>query len=98
MKANVRSSNVGASAKSLAKTGTWKALKTHFKEIQGSHLRDLFAGDPHRGETMTAEALGIFFDYSKNRATSETLRLLVQLAEEMDLRGRIDAMFRGDKI
>jgi glucose-6-phosphate isomerase len=87
-----------ARAKSLPKTQAWKALKGHFKEIQGLHLRDLFANDPRRGEAMTTEALGIFLDYSKNRVTGETLRLLTQLAEEMNLRGRIDAMFRGEKI
>ena len=62
------------------------------------HLRDLFADDPKRGERMTAEAAGIFLDYSKNRITDETVKLLVQLAEESGLRPRIDAMFRGDKI
>ena len=62
------------------------------------HLRDLFAADPKRGERMTAEAAGLFLDYSKNRITDETLKLLLQLAEESGLRERIDAMFRGDKI
>ena len=62
------------------------------------HLRRLFADDPGRGERLTAEAAGIFLDYSKNRITDETVGLLLQLAEESDLRERIDAMFRGEKI
>jgi len=66
--------------------------------MQGRHLRDLFADDPARGERMTAEAAGIFLDYSKNRIDDETLRLLVELAEQCGLRARIDAMFRGEKI
>ena len=76
----------------------WKALEAHHKKLQSISLRDLFADDPKRGERMTAEAVGIYFDYSKNRITEETLKLLVQLAEESGLRGRIDAMFRGDRI
>jgi glucose-6-phosphate isomerase len=98
MNASAKPSKSRTGAKSLTKSRAWKALKDHYKEIQGLHLRDLFAGDPHRGETMTTEALGIFLDYSKNRVTSETLSLLAQLADEMGLRGRIDAMFRGEKI
>ena len=76
----------------------WQALHAHQKQIQGIHLRTLFADDPKRGVRMTAEAAGIFLDYSKNRVTDETLGLLVQLADESGLRSRIDAMFRGDKI
>jgi glucose-6-phosphate isomerase len=76
----------------------WKALEAHHQTVRGLHLRKLFADDPRRGERMTAEAVGIFLDYSKNRITDETLRLLVQLAEESGLRSQIDAMFRGDKI
>ncbi len=76
----------------------WKALEAHYPKIHELHLRDLFAEDPKRGERMTAEALGIYFDYSKNRVTDETVRLLVLLAEESGLRSRIDAMFRGEKI
>ena len=76
----------------------WKALEAHHREIRGVHLRKLFADDPARGERLTAEAAGLFLDYSKNRVTDETLRLLVQLAEESGLRARIDAMFRGEKI
>jgi len=76
----------------------WKALKAHYDGIRNLHLRKLFADDPRRGEHMTAEAAGIYLDYSKNRITAETLRLLLDLAEAVGLRGRIDAMFRGEKI
>ncbi len=76
----------------------WKALQNHFQSIGTKHLRDLFAEDPARGQRFTAEAGGLFLDYSKNRVTGETLRLLVSLAEESGLRDRIEAMFRGDKI
>src|SRR5580658_8231152 len=82
----------------LTKRKAWEALQTHYEKVRGSHLRELFANDSKRGERMTAEAVGIFLDYSKNRITDETLRLLVQLAEESGLRSQIDAMFRGDKI
>jgi glucose-6-phosphate isomerase len=85
-------------SKSLIKHRAWQSLQTHYKEIQKVHLRDLFERDPQRGEKMTLEAVGIFLDYSKNRVTWETVNLLTQLAEESDLRGHIDAMFRGDKI
>jgi glucose-6-phosphate isomerase len=84
--------------KPLAKRAAWKALASHCKKIKALHLRKLFAGDPGRGKRMTAEAAGLFLDYSKNRVTSETLRLLVKLAEESGLRAAIDAMFQGDKI
>jgi glucose-6-phosphate isomerase len=77
---------------------SWKALESHFQTIKQTHLRELFANDPARGERLTAEAAGLFLDYSKNRATDETLDLLVQLAEESGLRSKIEAMFRGDKI
>ena len=76
----------------------WKALEAHYQKIRQVHLRELFAEDPKRGERMTAEAVGVFLDYSKNRVTDETIKLLVQLAEESGLRSQIDAMFRGDKI
>ena len=76
----------------------WKDLQSHFQLIAAKHLRDLFAEDPARGTRFTAEADGIFLDYSKNRITDETLRLLIALAEESGLRARIEAMFRGDKI
>jgi len=84
--------------KSLTTRKAWKALEDHHKKIKGEHLRTLFANDPERGVRLTTEAAGIFLDYSKNRITDETLRLLAQLAEESDLRSRIDAMFRGEKI
>src|SRR2546430_8242511 len=77
---------------------SWKALEAHHERIRGLHLRTLFAGDATRGERLTAEAAGIYLDYSKNRVTDETLALLCRLAEQSGLRERIDAMFRGDKI
>src|SRR5246127_3756638 len=76
----------------------WKALAAHFQQVRNLHLRQLFAEDPERGERLTAEAVGIYIDYSKNRITDETLTLLLQLAEQSGLRARIDAMFRGEKI
>ena len=76
----------------------WKALQAHSEAIRQLPLRELFSRDPARGERLTAEADGIFLDYSKNRVTDETLKLLVQLAEESGLREKVDAMFRGDKI
>ena len=87
-----------AARKSLTRRQAWKALQAHFKQVRNLHLRDLFANDPGRGERLTAEAAGIFLDYSKNRITDETLKLLLVLAEESGLRPRIDAMFRGEKI
>ena len=82
----------------LTQCAAWKALEAHYQKIRELHLRDLFAEDPKRGECLTAEAVGIYLDYSKNRITDETVRLLLQLAEESGLRSRIDDMFRGDKI
>ena len=76
----------------------WTALEAHHRSIRDVHLRELFARDPGRGERLTAEAAGIYLDYSKNRIADETLPLLVRLAEESGLRARIDAMFRGEKI
>jgi glucose-6-phosphate isomerase len=76
----------------------WKALEAHYRKVGQTHLGELFANDPQRGERLTAEAVGIFLDYSKNRITGETIKLLLQLAEEAGLRARIDAMFRGDRI
>jgi glucose-6-phosphate isomerase len=84
--------------KSAVKRPAWKALEDHYKSIQKTHLRNLFADDPKRGERLTVEALGIYLDYSKNRVTDETLELLLQLAEASGLQARIDAMFRGEKI
>jgi glucose-6-phosphate isomerase len=88
-------------AKSIAPLTTlaaWQALVAHYPKVRDLHLRKLFADDPMRGERMMVEAVGIYFDYSKHRVTDETLRLLLQLAEESGLRSRIDAMFRGEKI
>jgi glucose-6-phosphate isomerase len=82
----------------LIELPAWKALDAHHRKIQLLHLRDLFAHDPKRGQRLTAEALGIYFDYSKNRITDDTLKLLLRLANESGLRQRIDAMFRGEKI
>jgi glucose-6-phosphate isomerase len=76
----------------------WTALKAHHEKIRNSHLQELFAQDPERGDHLKVEALGIYLDYSKNRITDETLQLLLQLAEQSGLRARIEAMFRGDKI
>jgi len=82
----------------LTETEAWKALEAHYEQVRGLHLRDLFAADQERGERLTAEALGLFFDYSKNRITDETVKLLIALARESGLQSHIDAMFRGDKI
>ena len=82
----------------LTKRTAWNKLQAHYKEIGEVHLRKLFADDSQRGERMTVEAEGIFLDYSKNRINQETIQLLIKLAEELELRSRIDAMFRGDKI
>src|SRR6185312_1254562 len=76
----------------------WKSLAAHYPKVRDMHLRRLFADDPARGERFTAEAVGFYLDYSKNRVTDETLKLLVQLAEESGLKARIDAMFRGEPI
>ena len=84
-----------ASARSLTKRPAWEALAVHHNKVKGLHLRDLFSADHKRGERLTAEATGLFLDYSKNRVTDETLKLLVQLAEESALHERINAMFRG---
>ncbi len=83
---------------SLTERPAWKALVTHHQKTGATHLRKLFADDPHRGERLTAEALGIYLDYSKNRVTDETIKLLVQLAKECGVEARRDAMFRGEKI
>jgi glucose-6-phosphate isomerase len=82
----------------LRKRPAWAALEAHHETMKGLHLRQLFAGDPRRGEQLSVEGAGIYLDYSKNRVTDETLKLLLKLAEESGLRDRIDAMFRGDKI
>jgi glucose-6-phosphate isomerase len=82
----------------LHRRRAWALLEQHYQKLKGVHLRQLFADDRGRGERLTSEAAGIYLDYSKNRITDETLRLLLQLAQEVGLRDRIDAMFRGDKI
>jgi glucose-6-phosphate isomerase len=76
----------------------WKALEAHYAEVSTVHLRDLFAADPARGTSLTAEAAGLYLDYSKNRITAKTIELLTQLANEANLRARIEAMFTGEKI
>ncbi len=89
---------MSTTSQSLTQRPAWKALADHYQQVRDLHLRQLFANDPGRGERFTLDAIGIYLDYSKNRVTDETLRLLLQLAESAGLRGRIDAMFRGDKI
>ena len=84
--------------RSVASCPVWKALEAHHRKIRELHLRKLFADDPKRGERFAIEAAGLYLDYSKNRITDETLKFLLQLAEECGLRARIDAMFRGEKI
>ena len=86
------------SATPLRERKAWQALQRHYDEIAGRHLRDLFAEDPGRGERLTAEAVGLYLDYSKNRVTDETMRLLVELAEESGVPEHRDAMFRGEHI
>jgi glucose-6-phosphate isomerase len=90
--------NAIISLKPLTQRPAWKALAAHHKKIQKLHLRELFADDPKRGDRLTTEAVGLYLDYSKNRITDQTLKLLLQLAKESDLSGRIAAMFKGDKI
>ena len=84
--------------KRAVKRSAWKALASHYKTVSNLHLRQLFADDPGRGQRMAVEAVGLYLDYSKNRVTDETLKLLLQLAEESGLRARMDAMFKGEKI
>jgi glucose-6-phosphate isomerase len=85
-------------ASTLTECPAWKALQAHYNQIHNRHLRTLFSEEPNRGERLTVEAAGLYFDYSKHRVTDETIRLLLALAEDRGLRVRIDAMFRGDKI
>ncbi len=87
-----------SSIKPLSKRKAWADLKAHHARIRNAHLRELFAENPKRGEQYSTEVLGIFFDYSKNRITEKTLKLLIALAKESGLEARIEAMFRGDKI
>ena len=83
---------------SLLETQVWQALKAHYEEIKGAHLRQLFADDPTRADSFTTEGAGLFLDYSKNRITAKTIQLLLQLAKERGVEARRDAMFRGEKI
>ena len=83
---------------SITHRAAWQALSAHYQQIKNVDLKTLFAQDAQRGERFTAEAAGLYLDYSKHRITAETLRLLLNLAEESKLRERIEAMFRGDKI
>src|SRR4051812_35439532 len=76
----------------------WKSLEGHYKKIKGLHLRALFENDPRRAERMSAEAVGVYLDYSKNRVTDETIILLIELAGQVGLQACIEAMFRGEKI
>src|SRR5258705_3182215 len=87
-----------ATIKPMTDRRAWKALESHCQRTKKLHLRKLFAADPKRGTRLTAEAAGLFLDYSKNRVTDQTLKLLLQLATESGLPERIDAMFRGEKI
>ena len=82
----------------ITDTPEWRRLADHHAALAGVHLRDLFAGDPKRGETMTVEAGDLLLDYSKNRITAETIGLLAALAERADLSGRVEAMWRGERI
>ena len=89
---------MSSSIAQLSERPAWAALSTHQKAIAPIHLRKLFADDPARGERLALDAVGVYLDYSKNRITDETIKLLIQLAEQSGLRERIDAMFRGEKI
>src|SRR3954466_12540886 len=84
--------------RSTSRHAAWQALTDHYETMRGLQLRNLFADDPARGERMTAEATGVYLDYSKNRVNAETLKLLIELAQQAGLRARIDAMFGGEKI
>jgi glucose-6-phosphate isomerase len=92
------STATAAPATPLTQLAAWKALSAHYEKIRSQHLRDLFKNDPGRGTRLTAEAEGIYLDYSKHRITDETLKLLLQLAEESGVKARLDAMFSGEKI
>jgi glucose-6-phosphate isomerase len=98
MAARAKSAAKARAITALAKRKAWKALGIHYKKISKIHLRKLFADDPKRGERLTLEAAGIFLDYSKHRINDQTIKLLLQLADESRLRERIDAMFSGEKI
>src|SRR5664279_4264262 len=89
---------MAAKVEALTDRPAWKALEAHYQQIRDVQLRRLFTDDPARGERFTLEATGLFLDYSKNRITQETLKLLLQLATESGLRERMEAMFTGEKI
>src|SRR5260370_19328523 len=91
-------SNMSMNPTPLTQRPAWQALEQHYQQIRNLHLRTLFAEDPGRGERFSLEAAGVYLDYSKNRITGETLRLLLELAESSGLRERTEAMFRGEKI
>ena len=90
--------NATSKTRPLTEKPAWKALGEHYQNVRNVHLRSLFADDPRRGERMAVEGAGVYLDYSKNRITDETIRLLVNLAEECGLRQHIEAMFQGQKI
>jgi glucose-6-phosphate isomerase len=94
----MKTTTAAPKTQALMERPAWKALAEHYRKIRNVHLRSLFTDDPHRGERMAAEGAGLYLDYSKNRITDETIRLLVNLAEECGLRQHIEAMFRGEKI
>src|SRR5215469_14294147 len=97
-RSQVHTSEQSTSMPPLRRRPAWALLEKHYQKLKAVHLRQLFADDRERGESLAIEAAGLYLDYSKNRITAETLRLLLQLAHESGLRERIDAMFRGDKI
>ena len=92
------STATAAPATPLTQLSAWKALSAHYEKIRTQHLRDLFKSDPDRGTRLVAEAEGIYLDYSKHRITDETIKLLLQLAEESGVKARLEAMFSGEKI
>src|SRR5689334_16256630 len=87
-----------AAAPALRESRAWKALESHFAELRDTHLRDLFAADPQRGERLVADGAGLHLDFSKNRITDETVILLGDLAQERGVEERRDAMFAGEHI
>jgi glucose-6-phosphate isomerase len=98
VKTKPRAKKTAVKRSTTTRRSAWDALATHYKTLSKLHLRQLFHDDPARGKRMAVEGVGLYFDYSKNRITDETLKLLLQLAEESHLRERIDAMFSGEKI
>ena len=98
MSESMNTASTGRQDTPLSERKAWKALAAHHNKIHARHLRQLFADDPDRGKRLTAEAAGIYLDYSKNRVDDETMQLLIKLAKECGLSERIDAMFRGDRI